>query len=69
MQEIGKIFSLLAVVFLFLGLLFNLLMTNPPWIPGDIYINKPYLLRIYIPFTSAIVLSVILTIILNFFRK
>lgn len=68
MENIGRIFSLLGIVFIFLGLLFNLLLKNPPKIPGDIYINKPGL-KIYIPFVSAIVLSVVLTIMFNFFRK
>jgi len=67
MENVGKIFSLLAVVFLILGLLFNL-MPRLPRIPGDIDIDRPYL-KIYIPFTSAIVISVILTLILNFFKK
>ena len=67
MQDIGKIFSLLGVIFLVLGLLFNI-MPHLPRIPGDIYIDRPSI-KIYIPFTSAIVLSVILTLILNFFKK
>ncbi len=67
MQEIGKIFSFLGVIFLVLGLLFNL-MPHWPRIPGDISIDRPGL-KIYIPFTSAIALSVILTLILNFFKK
>lgn len=67
MQEIGKIFSLSAVVFLVLGLLFNM-MPRLPRIPGDIDIDKPGI-KIYIPFTSAIIASVILTLILNFFKK
>ncbi len=67
MEDIGKIFSLLGMIFLVLGLLFNM-MPRLPRIPGDIDIDKPGL-KIYIPFTSAIVLSVILTLILNFFRK
>lgn len=67
MQDIGKIFSLLGIIFLVLGLLFNL-MPRLPRIPGDIDIDRPGI-KIYIPFTSAIVLSVILTLILNFFKK
>ncbi len=67
MENIGKIFSLLGVVFLILGLLFNM-MPRLPRIPGDIDIDKPGI-KIYIPFTSAIVISVILTLILNFFKK
>ncbi len=67
MENVGKIFTFLGLIFLILGLIFNI-MPNLPKIPGDIYINKPNL-KIYIPFTSAIILSVILTLIFNFFRK
>lgn len=68
MQDIGRSFALFGFVFLLLLLLYNLLMPRLPRIPGDIDINKSYL-KVYIPFTSAIVLSVILTLIFNFFRK
>lgn len=67
MENLGKMFSLLGVIFLVLGLIINL-MPHWPRIPGDIYIDRPNI-KIYIPFTSAIVLSVILTLILNFFKK
>lgn len=67
MQEVGKLLAFLGVIFLVLGLLFNI-MPNWPKIPGDIYIEKPHL-KIYIPFASAIILSVILTLLFNFFRK
>ncbi len=66
MESIGKIFSLLGVVFLLLGLIFNI-MPKLPRIPGDIYINRPGI-KIYIPFTSAIVISVIVTLLVNFFK-
>ena len=67
MENIGKIFSLFGVIFLVLGLIVNL-MPHWPRIPGDIYMDRPNI-KIYIPFASAIVISVILTIMLNFFRK
>ena len=67
MPEVGKLFTLLGLIFLVLGLLFNI-MPNWPRIPGDIYIDRPGL-KIYIPFTSALVLSAILTLIFNFFRR
>ncbi|MBI2314959.1 DUF2905 domain-containing protein [Candidatus Daviesbacteria bacterium] len=67
MQDAEKIFSLLGIIFLVLGLLFNL-MPNLPRVPGDIYIDRPNL-KIYIPWLSSIVISVILTILFNFFRK
>ncbi len=68
METVGKSFSLLFVIFLLLGLIYNFLVPNLPRIPGDVYINKPNF-KICIPFTSAIVISVILTIMFNFFRK
>ncbi|MCR4305909.1 MAG: DUF2905 domain-containing protein [Candidatus Daviesbacteria bacterium] len=67
MQEISKILSLLATVFLILGLVFNI-MPKLPRIPGDLYINRPGI-KIYIPFTSAIIASIILTLAVNFFKK
>ena len=67
MADIGRIFSLLGVLFLVLGLLANL-MPNFPKIPGDIYIDRPGI-KIYIPWMSSLILSVILTLIYNYFRK
>lgn len=67
MENITKIFYMLAAIFLILGLVANI-MPKFPRIPGDIYINRPGI-KIYIPFASALVASVILTLILNFFRK
>lgn len=67
MQEVGKLFSFLGVIFLVLGLIFNI-MPNLPKIPGDIYIDRPGI-KIYIPWVSSIILSVILSIMFNFFRK
>lgn len=66
-MDVGRIFSLLFVVFLILGLAYNLLVPNLPKIPGDVYINKPNF-KIYIPLISPIIISVILTLIFNFFR-
>lgn len=67
MAEAGKLFSFLGIIFLILGLLFNL-MPHAPRIPGDIYIDRPGI-KIYIPFVSALVLSAVLTLMFNFFRK
>ena len=63
----GKLFLFLGLVFLVLGLLFNI-MPKWPKIPGDIYIDRPGF-KLYIPWLSSIVISVILTLIFNFFRK
>ncbi|MFH0937489.1 MAG: DUF2905 family protein [Candidatus Daviesbacteria bacterium] len=59
------IYLLLAVILLE-GLIFNL-YPNLPRLPGDINIDKPGF-RIYIPFISAIIISVLLIILLNFFK-
>lgn len=69
MESVSKTFYILAAVFLFLGLFFNFLSTKGfPRIPGDIYIDRPGI-KVYIPVTSAIIISVILTLILNYLRK
>jgi len=67
MVDFGKLFAFLAIIFLLLGLLSNL-MPKWPRIPGDIYIDRPGI-KIYIPWVSSIVISIILTLIFNFFRK
>jgi len=67
METAGKIFTLLGILFLLMGLVFNL-MPNLPRIPGDIYIDRPGL-KIHVPITSSVVLSVIVTLFFNFFRK
>ncbi|EKD91024.1 MAG: hypothetical protein ACD_30C00051G0006 [uncultured bacterium] len=67
MPDISRIFYLLALVFLLMGLVSNIL-PNWPKLPGDMYFDKGGF-KIYIPFTSAIIISVILTLVLNFLRK
>lgn len=67
MENIGRLFTLLGVVFLILSLVLNM-MPNWPRMPGDIYIRKPGL-TIYIPWLSSIIISIILTFLLNFFKK
>ena len=67
MQEISKMFALLGVIFLLLALLVNLGFKIPR-IPGDIYIDRPGI-KIYIPIVSSIIISIILTLLFNFFRK
>lgn len=67
MADVGKILSLLGVTFLIMGLIINI-TPKFPLLPGDLYINKGGL-KIYIPFASAIIVSVILTLFFNFFRK
>lgn len=67
MPELGKIFSLLGTVFLILVLLFNL-KPDLPKMPGDLYLNKAGF-KIYIPWLSSLIISLLLTVLLNYFRK
>lgn len=67
MQDLGKAFTLLGLVFLILGLMFNL-VGGLPKLPGDIYIDRGGF-KVYIPWVSSLVISVILTLLLNLFRK
>lgn len=59
-----RIFYFFLIVELLMILLYNLIPRFPR-IPGDINLEKVGI-RIYIPFISAIVLTVFLTLILNF---
>ena len=65
MDYASKIFTLLFVVTLIWGLIVNL-SPNLPRFPWDINIDRPGF-RIYIPITSALVSSVILSILFNLF--
>lgn len=67
----GKIFLLLGLVFIILGLAF----TYAPWmlnwfgkLPGDINIKSDSG-RVFIPLTSMIIVSILLTVIGNLFFK
>ncbi|QQG43307.1 MAG: DUF2905 domain-containing protein [Candidatus Daviesbacteria bacterium] len=68
MVDPGKIFALLGILFLMISLLWNVIAPNLPKIPGDIYINRGGI-KIYIPWLSSLILSAILTLLFNFFRK
>lgn len=67
MENAGKILSLFGVVFLLMGLMWNISGWNLPKIPGDIDIDR-WGIKIYIPFVSALVASVVLTLLFNFFK-
>lgn len=65
--DISKLFAFLGIVFLILVLVANI-WPRWPRIPGDLYIDRPNI-KIYIPFTSALIISALLTLYFNFFRK
>ncbi|HEX7113958.1 MAG TPA: DUF2905 domain-containing protein [Steroidobacter sp.] len=63
-------------VLVFLGLLIALIGLAWPWLsklplgrlPGDIVIERPGL-RFFFPITTMIILSLVISLLLNFFRK
>ena len=71
-MSFGKLLITIGLIFVVLGLILNYAPTLISWfgkLPGDIRIedeNK----RVFIPMTSMLIVSIILTIIVNlFFRK
>ncbi len=70
MNSFAKFFLILGAVFFAIGLL---LLVSPkiPWLgrlPGDILIRKKNF-TFYFPLATSIILSIILTILINIFRK
>ncbi|MBW2484821.1 MAG: DUF2905 domain-containing protein [Deltaproteobacteria bacterium] len=64
-----KTLIILGVIFLAVGLLWPWLGKIPIGrLPGDIVIERPNL-KIYIPITSMIIISIIISLIYRFFRK
>lgn len=59
-----KLFYLLIAIFILEAGFFNFVTKRFPHIPGDIYFYRPNF-KVYIPFVSAIVLSVIISLLLN----
>lgn len=67
--NLSKVCLIAAAVFLVLGLLFFLLgKLNFQGLPGDIFVKKGNF-SFYFPIVSCIVVSLILTLILNLFRR
>ena len=64
-----KMLILLGLVFLVVGLLWPWLGKFPIGrLPGDIVIDRPNL-KIYLPITTMIIISVIISIVSRFFKK
>jgi len=64
-----KVLIVLGIVFLVIGVLWPLLTKLPlGHLPGDIVINRPNL-KVYIPITTMILISVIITVLLWLFRR
>ncbi len=68
-QGIGKILLFLGVILVFTGLIFLFLgKFGLGRLPGDILIKKENL-TIYFPITTMILVSVVISLLLYFFRK
>lgn len=68
-MNIQKVFLIIGIVFLFLALLWPVIVKLPLFrLPGDIVIEKPNF-KFYFPITSMILLSILISLILWFFKK
>ena len=68
-DEVGRFLVIAGVVLVVLGALFLISDKLPLGkLPGDIQIGTAKF-KIYIPIATSILLSIVLTLILNFFRK
>lgn len=70
MNPLGKIFIVIGIVFLVLGLFFTFFKQIPYLgkLPGDILIQKKNI-TFYFPIATSILLSVILSLVLFFLTK
>lgn len=69
MSNTQKILIVAGILFLIIGLLWPWLSKLPfGRLPGDIVVDKPNL-KIYIPITTMLLLSAIISLILWLFRK
>jgi len=67
--ELSKILIFVGVSLTLLGVFFSVInFKNIPLLPGDIFVKKENL-TIYIPITTSILLSVILTLLFNIFKR
>lgn len=70
MNTYGRFFLILGAVFFVIGLLF-LVSPKIPWLgrlPGDILIRRKNF-TFYFPLATSIILSIIITVLINMFRK
>lgn len=71
MENIGKILIVSGIILVAAGLILYFSGDKLSWLghlPGDINIRKENV-RIFIPFTTMIILSVIVSVLLYFIRK
>ncbi|HNS15139.1 MAG TPA: DUF2905 domain-containing protein [Syntrophorhabdaceae bacterium] len=70
MPAMGKVFIILGVLFIVIGLAFTFGDKVPflGKLPGDIYIKRERF-SFYFPLTTSILISIVLTILFSIFRK
>lgn len=70
LQDLGKVIILVGIVTIVLGMLLTLFGKIPflGKLPGDILIQKPNF-TFYAPLATGILISIILTILLNIFTR
>jgi uncharacterized membrane protein len=71
MQQAGKVLIIIGIILIIAGLIMYFAGNRLGWIghlPGDIRIEKENM-RIYIPITTMILISVILSLLLYLIRK
>lgn len=71
MQAFGKYFILFGVIFLIIGIILYFFGGHLNWLgklPGDVRVEKENF-RFYFPITTMILISLILTVIINIIRK
>ncbi len=68
-SEIGRLLIILGVLLVALGLLLSLFPKLPLGrLPGDIVWERPGM-KVYFPWVTCLLISILLSIILYFFRK
>ena len=69
-MEVGKIFILIGALLLIIGVIYIMLpnLQFPPRLPGDIFIKRGNS-TFYFPIVTSILLSIILTVVINFFLR
>jgi thiosulfate reductase cytochrome b subunit len=67
--DFGKFFMLIGVIFLITGLVLSSKL-QIPWLgklPGDLHIKRDHF-HLYLPVATAILLSILLTLMIRFFK-
>ena len=67
----AKLIIYIGILIVFLGIFIHYFSDYLKWfgnLPGDIKMNNENI-NIFIPFTSMLLISILLTVIINFFRR